>query len=144
MSATAVSALACPGASADVSASSGWRSVESSLPADGALRFEFKARPTAANLDGLVAIGAEDIDAVAKAAITVRFAEDGFVDAFDGTVYDSDVAYPYDPGVWYSVSVSADIETETYDVEIGPCGANPGRRSSRMPRFKTTPTSVAS
>ena len=118
-----LSALACPGASADVSASSGWQNVESSLPANGALRFEFKARPTVANLDGLVAIGAEHIDAVAKAAITVRFAEDGFVDAFDGTVYDSDVAYRYDPGVWYSVSVSADVETETYDVEIGPCGA---------------------
>ena len=116
------SPLVCPEASADVSASSGWRSSEASLPADGALRFEFKARPTAADLNGLVAVGAQDIDAFTEAAIAVRFAEDGFVDARDGGIYDSDVSYPYDPGIWYSISVSADIQTETYDVEIGPCG----------------------
>ena len=116
------SALVCPGASADVSASNGWRGSEALVPADGALRFEFQARPTAANLDGLVAVGAEDIDDVAKAAITVRFADDGFVDAGDGAIYNSDVAFPYDSGVWYSVSVFVDIPTETYDVEIGRCG----------------------
>ena len=116
------SPVVCPGASADVSASSGWQSSEASLPADGTLRFEFKARPTAADLNGLVAVGSQDIDAFTKAAIAVRFAKDGFVDARDGGIYDSDVPYPYDPGVWYSVSVSADIQSETYDVEIGPCG----------------------
>ena len=112
----------CPGASADISASDGWRSSEASLPANETLRFEFKARPTAANLDGLVAVGAEDINDFTRAAITVRFADNGLVDVRDGAFYSSDMAYPYDPGVWYSVAVAADIETKTYDVEIGPCG----------------------
>ena len=116
------SPLVCPGASPDVSANNGWRSSEASLPADGALRFELKARPTAANLNGLVAVGAEDIDDFPKAAIAVRFGDNGLVDVRDGAFYSSDQAYPYDPGVWYSISISADIDAETYDVEIGPCG----------------------
>ncbi|MBW1905678.1 MAG: hypothetical protein JRJ24_10310, partial [Deltaproteobacteria bacterium] len=117
-----VSPLVCPGASPDVSAQNGWLSHEASLPADGALRFELKARSTAANLDGLVAVGAEDIDEFAKAAIAVRFADNGLVDVRDGAFYSSDLAYPYDPGVWYSIAISADIDAKTYDVEIGPCG----------------------
>jgi len=113
---------ACPGASPDVSASDGWVSSEASLPAFDGLYFQFKARPTAANLDGLLAVGAEDINDFAKAAIAVRFAEDGLVDVRDGSVYSSDVSYAYDAGAWYTVAVSADITTETYDVEIGRCG----------------------
>ncbi|MDB4278391.1 right-handed parallel beta-helix repeat-containing protein [Deltaproteobacteria bacterium] len=112
----------CPGASPDVSASNGWLSSEAALPASGGLYFEFKTRPAAANLNGLVAVGAEDINDFAKTAIAVRFAKDGLVDVRDGSVYRSDVSYAYDPGVWYTVAVSADIATETYDVEIGRCG----------------------
>ena len=114
--------LQCPGASPDVAARDGWRSSNASAPTDGVLRFELKARPTAANLDGLVAVGAENIDDFDKAAITVRFADDGLVDVRDGVFYTSDMAYPYEPGVWYSIGIAADVETQTYDVEIGPCG----------------------
>jgi len=105
-----------------VAARDGWRSSNASVPADGVLRFEFKARPTAADLDGLVAVGAENIDDFDKATVAVRFGEDGLVDVRDGAFYASDMAYPYDPGVWYSIGISADIDTQTYDVEIGPCG----------------------
>ena len=115
-------ALQCPGANADVSASNGWRSSEASLPAYDALYFEFKARPTAANLNGLIGVGAEPINEFAETALSVRFAKDGLVDVRDGAVYNSDVSYAYEPGVWYTVAVSANIETETYDVEIGRCG----------------------
>ena len=113
--------LTCTAASADVGASNGWRSVDASQPAVGDLYFELTARPTAENLDGLMAVGAEGIDEFSKAAIAVRFADSGLVDARDGTSYESDVAFPYDPGVWYKIAITADIETETYDVEIGRC-----------------------
>ena len=112
----------CLGASPDVAARDGWRSSEASVPADGALSFEVKARPTAGRLDALVAVGGESIDDFDKAAITVRFAEDGLVDVRDGAVYASDVAYPYEPGVWYSIGILANTDTQSYDVEIGPCG----------------------
>ena len=112
----------CPGASPDVSAKNGWRSSDAMLPASGTLRFEVKARPSTANLDGLVALGAESIDDFDKAAVTVRFADDGLVDVRDGEFYSSDIDYPYDPDTWYSIAISADIDAETYDVEIGPCG----------------------
>jgi hypothetical protein len=117
-----VAPLVCPGATPDVSAKSGWQSHEASVPADGALRFELKARPTAADLEGIVAVGAEDIDDFSKAAIAVRFDDSGLVDVRDGVDYSSDLAYPWEPGVWYSIAISADIDAETYDVEIGPCG----------------------
>ena len=115
-------ALKCAGASPDVSARDGWRSSEASGIAEGTLRFEVRARPTAQNLDGLLAMGAESIDDFDKAAITVRFGEDGLVDVRDGAFYTSDMAYPYNPGVWYSIGITADIDAQTYDVEIGPCG----------------------
>ena len=115
-------ALSCPGAAPDVAARDGWRSSDADSPASDALRFELKARPTAANLDGLVALGAETIDDFDKAAIAVRFAEDGLMDVRDGGLYASDIRYPYDPGVWYSIGISVDIDNKTYDVEIGPCG----------------------
>ncbi len=114
--------LQCPGANPDVAARNGWRSSDASALTDGVLRFELKARPTASNLDGLVAVGAESIDDFDKAAIAVRFADDGLVDVRDGAFYASDMAYPYEPGVWYSIGIAADVDTQTYDVEIGPCG----------------------
>ncbi len=79
-------ALKCAEASPDVAARNGWHSSTSSVPTDGVLRFEVKARPTAANLDGLVAVGAESIDDFDKAAIAVRFADDGLVDVRDGAL----------------------------------------------------------
>jgi hypothetical protein len=112
----------CPGAYPDISTKSGWQSSDAALPASGTLRFEVKARPGAAKLDALLAIGAETIDEFDKAAITVRFAENGLVDVRDGAFYVSDVAFPYEADVWYSIGVSADIDEKTYDVEIGPCG----------------------
>jgi len=115
-------ALTCAGAGPDVSTSNEWRSSEASLPAFDALYFEFKARPTAANIDGLVGVGAEDINDFAGATLTVRFAQDGLVDVRDGAVYSSDTSFAYHPGVWYTVAISADIATETYDVAIAPCG----------------------
>ncbi len=36
--------------------------------------------------------------------------------------YASNMAYPYEPGVWYSIGIVADVDTQTYNVEIGPCG----------------------
>jgi hypothetical protein len=119
---TSAQALQCPGAKPDVVARNGWRSSEATAPADGVLRLELKARPTDANLGGLVAVGAETVDDIDKAAIAVRFADNGLVDVGDGAFYASDMAYPYEPGVWYSIGILADIDNETYDVEIGPCG----------------------
>ena len=114
--------LECPGTNADVSAAlNGWSSSDASLPAYGALRLELKARPTE-TLTGLFAVGAKAVNAFNEAAIAVRFRSDGTVDARDGAFYSSDVEYAYDPGVWYSISIAADIDAETYDVEIGPCG----------------------
>jgi len=112
----------CLGANPDVAARNGWKSSEAGVPAEGVLRLELKARPTAANLDGLVAVGAESIDDIDKAAITVRFADNGLVDVGDGAFYASDIGYPYEPGVWYSIGILADIDNQTYDVEIGRCG----------------------
>ena len=112
----------CPSVAPDVTVSNGWRSTKASQAAFGTLDFEAKARPGAANLDGILAIGGRDIDAFADAAILVRFASDGLMDARDGSVYDKDVTFPYEPGVWYDIVVSANVSTSTYDVKVGQCG----------------------
>jgi hypothetical protein len=113
---------ACPSATSDVSANDGWRSTQTSQAAFDTLRFEFMARPAVANLNGLVAVGGQDIDEFTDAAISVRFAGSGFIDARDGSSYDGDVFIGYDPGVWYSIVISADIVAQTYDVEVARCG----------------------
>jgi hypothetical protein len=104
-----------------VSTSDGWRSTEASQPAFSTLRFELMARPSVPNLDGMVAIGGQDIGDFSDAAISVRFAEDGHVDARDGASYGSDALFPYEPGVWYDIVITADVEAQTYDVEVGRC-----------------------
>jgi len=117
-----VPAAFCPGADPDVAARNGWRSSDAAVPTDGVLRFEVKARATAEALNGLVAVGAEEINDFDEAALAVRFAGDGLVDVRDGGFYTSDLTYPYEPGVWYSIEMIADIDAQTYDVAIGPCG----------------------
>jgi len=115
----------CPSAAAVVSVSNGWQSTEASQPAFDTLQLSFLARPEAANIDALVGVGAQDIDDFPDAMLTVRFADDGFIDVQDGSAYDSDVAFAYEPDVWYSITISADIATGTYDVEVARCGESP-------------------
>ena len=113
---------ACPTVAPDVSVADAWRSTQATQVAFDTLEFEVMARPGAADLDGLLAIGGEDISGFSDAAILVRFASDGLVDARDGSTYDKDVSYPYEAGVWYDIGIYADLSTKTYDVEIGRCG----------------------
>ncbi|MGB8223516.1 MAG: hypothetical protein WCF10_13105, partial [Polyangiales bacterium] len=109
----------------ELSASNGWRSVPASQPAFDTLEFEVLARAAVADIDALVAVGAQEIADFSDASIKVRFAADGTIDARDGLVYDSDVAFPYEPGVWYTIMVSADVATRTYDVKVAPYGESP-------------------
>ena len=129
-------ALTCPGVSPDVSVSDGWESKEASQSAPDTLYFEVMARPTAANLDALVAVGAQDIHDFSDAAITVRFSESGLVDVMDDVEYDSDGLFEYDPGVWYNIAISADVTARTYDVEVGRCGEK-RRHVIRGARFRS-------
>ena len=133
-------ALECPGANADVSAAlNGWSSGDASLPAYGALRLDLKARPTE-TLTGLFAVGAKAVNAFNEAAIAVRFGSDGMVDARDGSFYSSDVEYAYDPGVWYSIGIAADIDAKTYDVEESDLVESRARPSSRVLRSEAMQT----
>ena len=95
----------CPSAAPVVSAQNGWRSAQASRPAFETLDFEIIARPEASNIDALVAVGNQDIADFSDAAIAVRFADDGLIDARDGSVYDSDVPFAYEAGIWYSILI---------------------------------------
>ncbi len=112
----------CSELSPDIQASDGWRNVQASQTAEGELFSSYKARPTVAGLNGLLAIAPQPVDAFSDAAVLVRFADNGLVDARNGSIYDSDIAYPYEPGVWYDVVVSADLTSQVYSVDIGRCG----------------------
>ena len=113
----------CSSLSPDIQASGGWRGVESPQVADGALFFTVQARPTVAGLNGLVAVAPQEPRNFPDAAILVRFNSDGLVDVRNGAIYDSGLVYPYEPGVWYDISISADLDNQTYSVDIGRCGA---------------------
>ncbi len=103
---------------AELSASDGWRSIEASEPAFETLRFEVMARPEVADIDALVAVGADGITDFSDASIKVRFADDGFIDARDGSTYKSDNAVRYRPGVWYRITISANVADRTYEVAV--------------------------
>ncbi len=112
----------CSPAAPDVTVSNGWRSAAASQAAFDTLELVVIARPGAANLDGLVAIGAGELADFPDAAILVRFADDGFVDARDGSTYDKDIPFTYEAGVWYTIVISVSLTTRTYDVDVGRCG----------------------
>ena len=112
----------CPSAIAALSVSDGWASAPATQPAVDQLQFEIMARPGSANLDGLVAIGGQDMQDPSAATIAVRFTDNGLIDAIDGSVYHSDTIFEYEGGDWYSIVISADITNQTYDVAVGRCG----------------------
>jgi hypothetical protein len=113
----------CSSASPDVTVSGGgWWSAAASLPVFDELEFVVIARPGEPNLNGLVAIGAQELTDFPDAAILVRFAEDGLIDARDGSTFDKDETFGYEAGVWYTIVVSANLTTRTYDVDVGRCG----------------------
>ena len=113
---------ACSPASPDVTVTGGWWSTAASRSAFDALELVVIARPGEANLDGLVAIGAQELTDFPDAGILVRFADDGLIDARDGSTYDKDVAFGYEAGVWYTIVIEANIISRTYDVDVGRCG----------------------
>ena len=115
----------CPDAAVVVTASNGWKSATASQPAYAGLQLSLMARPEAAGIDAVLAVGGQDISDFSDAAILVRFAENGLIDARDGSVYDRDSAFAYEPGVWYSIMISADVANQTYDVEVARCGEPP-------------------
>ena len=115
----------CPDAAVVLAASNGWESATASQPATTTLQLSLMARPQVAGLDAVLAIGGQDISDFEDAAILVRFAENGLIDVRDGPVYDRDAAFVYEPGVWYSIVISADIASQTYDVEVARCGEQP-------------------
>ena len=120
----------------DVSATSGWQSRKAPQATSSELFFEVMARPTAANLNGLVAIGSGDINDFSDAAILVRFADNGEIDVRNGSQYDSDRSIAYVPGVWYTIYITADVVAETYKVEVGTCG---GSRETLVSRASFRP-----
>jgi hypothetical protein len=99
--------------------------VPASQAAFDTLEFTVMARPEVTNLDAMVAVGSQDIADFSDTAIAVRFADDGLIDARDGSVYDKDVSFSYEAGIWYTIVISADVMSGTYDVEVGRCGEPP-------------------
>jgi hypothetical protein len=105
--------------------------VPASQAAFDTLEFTVMARPEVTNLDAMVAVGSQDIADFSDTAIAVRFADDGLIDARDGSVYDKDVSFSYEAGIWYTIVISADVMSGTYDVEVGRCGEPPVTLISR-------------
>ena len=87
---------ACPSAASALSASDGWTSTLATQSSVDELHFEIMARPGAANLNGFVAIGGQDVQHLSDAAIAVRFAENGLIDARNGSRFDSDSIFEYE------------------------------------------------
>ena len=121
-----------------MSVSNGWRSIEASEAALRTLEFEVWARPGVDDGDASVVVGSGDMSGFSDAPIEVRFANDGFIKARNGSVYDSDNAYPYRPRRWYRIRITADLPTRTYDVNVhGSNGRRGAERSQTLIRAAT-------
>ena len=82
----------------------------------------FLIRAESAQMDGFVALSSAATDDFNGLLATVRFAPSGQIDVRDGSDYRSDVAFYYNPNVWYEVTIQTNIVSRLYSVSIAEYG----------------------
>lgn len=89
----------------------------------GSFIASFDATPSAANIDAVVGLSAATATRFTDLAAIVRFNDAGFIDARNGSTYAAATSYPYTPGTKYTVTMSVNVKTHTYSVNIMAPGA---------------------
>ncbi|NVB82229.1 MAG: hypothetical protein HOV81_27865 [Kofleriaceae bacterium] len=87
-------------------------------PSPGGLAITFTAKPSSANIDGVVGVAGKTVTAYNDMAASIRFFTNGLIEARDGDVYRADVALPYTAGDTYDVTFVLDVPTKTYSVYV--------------------------
>lgn len=88
----------------------------------GTFTVEFNAVPSAANMDGVIAMSQGAKTAYSAFAALVRFNSSGSIDAYNGTGYQGSVAYV--AGKAYHFKLTLNVTTQKYDVSVTPAGGS--------------------
>jgi|GEM_PF-1740189 len=90
----------------------------------GAFTVTYTATPSAAGMDGVVALALNDVSSYSNGAVQIRFAPNGRIDARNGSAYEATTNIPYTPGAEYLIRVAVYLPTHTYSAYVTPPGGN--------------------
>ncbi len=83
---------------------------------------QWEMTPNENLMNGVVGLSPAPAGAYGELAIIVRFNDQGFIDARDGSSYTATSAVPYTKDVAYQVRTEVDLSTATYNVYVTPAG----------------------
>ena len=79
--------------------------------------FEFRARPHASLIDGVIGLGVGNVSAYNQLVAAARFNSNGFIDVVDGATY-TNSTYQYSSCVNYRIQMHFDFPNQTYSVAV--------------------------
>jgi hypothetical protein len=132
---------ACGSTPTDLTATNdSWTPQDAADPATGDLDFTIFAKTS--GLDSLVWVTDGAISTWSDAAMLARFNPSGKIDAFSGSGYVAENAFPavgsYAFDTWYEFQIAASVGTQTYYVDVRECGAPSFTRILTQGDFRTT------
>lgn len=110
----------------------------------GRFHSEFRATPSANNIDAVVGWSKGVATTWTKLAAIVRFSPTGVIDVRKGGAYAADVSYPYYAGQSYLFRVDIDVTAHTYSVYVRQYVDGPVTTLARNYPFRTEQASVTS
>lgn len=113
-SAASVSATAAAGCVTDAAA---WQNVPFASKT-GSATVQFQAKPSAANIDGVIGVSKGPAAAYSSLAAAVRFNNAGRIDARSGGAYAATTAVPYSAGVVYRFRLVISLSSRTYSAYV--------------------------
>lgn len=102
-----------------VSNSTSWQSQAFS-PQTGSFTVSFSTTPNASNMDGATGLSSNSAVNYTDLAAIVRFNPDGYIDARNGSSYQSDSQINYTSGNTYYFTLDININSGTYTASINP------------------------
>jgi hypothetical protein len=88
----------------------------------GAFSFSFDAVPATNGIDAVIGLSNGLVSTYNGLAAIVRFNNQGFIDARNGSTYAAETALQYTPGTPYRFRLDIDIPSKTYQVTVTPTG----------------------
>jgi hypothetical protein len=125
----------------ELTGSSSFQSVALPPRSAGTFVVECDARPLSRPMDGVIGLGSAPASSFSQLATTVRFNNQGRIDARSGSTY-APSTVTYTAGVTYRVRMTVNMTSRTYDVTVTPAGGAAMTVGAGL-AFRTEQSSVA-
>jgi len=114
------SVLAASYSFSDYASSSTWQSVALNPAQTGSFTVSWVATPSSSAIDSVTGLATAQAAAYSELACIIRFNDEGYIDARNGSAYAAVNALSYSAGTEYAIQVAVNLASKTYDVTVTP------------------------